>query len=187
MWPSGKVFRRGDDGWDDLGRLGDELEVMGMLVHNGHLYGGTLPLAAVFRYDGERGWTKTAQLDNTPGATYRRAWTMAAFDGRLFCSTLPSGRVHSLEAGPCVTFDRELPHGWQHVTAVKRGGVLQLSVNGTRVAESRPFEPARFDLTNEAPLRIGAGSGDYFHGSLSDVRFYRRALSEAEIHGLAKP
>ena len=187
MWPSGKVYRRGDDGWDDLGRLGDELEVMGMLVHNGHLYGGTLPLAAVFRYDGERGWTKTAQLDKTPGAKYRRAWTMAAFDGRLFCSTLPSGNVHSLETGPCVTFDRELPHGWQHVAAVKRGGILQLYVNGTPVAESRRFDPARFDLANDAPLRIGAGSGDYFHGSLSDVRFYRRALSEAEIHGLAKP
>jgi hypothetical protein len=167
--------------------LGDELEVMGMLVHNGHLYGGTLPLAAVFRYDGDRGWTKTGQLDTTADARYRRAWTMAAFDGRLFCSTLPSGRVHSLEAGPCVTFDRELPPGWQHVAAVKRGGVLQLYLNATRVAESRRFDSARLDLTNQAPLRIGAGSGDYFHGSLSDVRLYRRALSESEIHGLAKP
>jgi hypothetical protein len=186
MWPSGKVYRWGDDVWDDLGRLGDEREVMGMLVHNGHLYGGTLPLAAVFRYDGEKKWTKTAQLDTTPDVKYRRAWTMASFDGRLFCSTLPSGSVHSLETGPCVTFDRELPNGWQHVAAVKRGGVLQLYVNGMRVAESRRFDPARLDLTNVVPLRIGAGSGDYFHGSLSDLHFYRRALSEAEIHGLVK-
>jgi hypothetical protein len=167
--------------------LGDELEVMGMLVHNGHLYGGTLPLAAVFRYDGEKKWTKTAQLDTTPDVKYRRAWTMASFDGRLFCSTLPSGSVHSLETGPCVTFDRELPNGWQHVAAVKRGGVLQLYVNGVPVAESRRFDPARFDLTNAVPLRIGGGSGNYFRGSLSDVRFYRRVLSEAEIHDLAKP
>ena len=35
----------------DIGRLGDELEVMGMLVHNGQLYGGTLPLGAVFPFE----------------------------------------------------------------------------------------------------------------------------------------
>jgi hypothetical protein len=185
-WPSGKVFCRVDDRWEDLGRLGDEREVMGMLVHNGQLYGGTLPLAAVFRYDGGQTWTKTAQLDQTPEVMYRRAWTMAAFDGRLFCSTLPSGHVHSLEAGPCVTYDRELPPGWQHVAAVKHGGVLRLYVNGKRVAESRRFDPAKFALVNKSPLQIGAGSGDYFHGSLFDVRLYRRALDEAEINALMK-
>ncbi|MEO6812075.1 MAG: LamG domain-containing protein, partial [Isosphaeraceae bacterium] len=70
--------------------------------------------------------------------------------------------------------------------AVKHGGVLQLYVNGTRVAESRRFDPARFDLVNEAPLRIGAGGGDFFHGSLADVRLYHRALDEAEINALAR-
>jgi hypothetical protein len=186
MWPSGKVYCRADDRWDDLGRLGDEREVMGMLVHNGQLYGGTLPLGAVFRYDGGQAWTKTAQLDKTPDVMYRRAWTMAAFDGRLFCSTLPSGHVHSLDAGPCATYDREFPPGWQHVAAVKHGGVLRLYVNGKRVAESRRFDPTRFDLVNKSPLQIGAGSGDFYNGSLADVRLYRRALGEAEINALVK-
>lgn len=185
-WPSGKVFCRAENRWEDLGRLGDEREVMGMHVHNGQLYGGTLPLGAVFRYDGEQSWTRTAQLDKTPDVKYRRAWTMATFGGRLFCSTLPSGRVYALESGPCVTFDRELPSGWQHVAAVKRGGLLQLYVNGKRVAESRRFDPSRFDLRNASPLRIGAGTADHFHGSLADVRFYRRALDEAEINALAR-
>ncbi len=185
-WPSGRVFVRAADRWDDLGRLGDEKEVMGMLVHNGQLYGGTLPLGAVYRFDGGQTWTKTAQLDQTPNVKYRRAWTMASFDGRLFCSTLPSGHIHSLEAGPCVTFDREFASGWQHVAAVKQGGVLRLYLNGKRVAESRRFDPTKFDLVNESPLQIGAGSGDYFHGSLTDVRLYRRALGEAEINALAQ-
>lgn len=185
-WPSGKVFRWNDDRWEGLGRLGNELEVMGMLVHNGQLYAGTLPLAEVHRYDGGQSWTRLKQLDTTPDVKYRRAWTMAQYQGRLFCSTLPSGRIHSLEAGPCVTHDRELPPGWQHVAAVKQGGLLKLHVNGKLVAESSRFDPKQFDLTTEAPLLIGAGAGDYFHGSLANVRLYHRALSEAEIGELSK-
>jgi hypothetical protein len=112
---------------------------------------------------------------------------MAQFDGRLFCSTLPSGRIHALEAGPCVTYDHELPAGWQHVAAVKRGNILQLHVNGGRVAESRPFAPAKFNLDNPTMLQIGAGPGGYFRGDLRDVRLYPRALSDKEITDLASP
>jgi hypothetical protein len=186
-WPSGKVFRLNGDRWEDLGRLGSELEVMGMLVHNGQLYAGTLPLAEVYRYDGDRTWTRVGHLDKTPDVKYRRAWTMAQYKGRLFCSTLPSGRVHSLEAGPCVTHDRELPPGWHHVAAVKHGGRLKLYLDGKPVAESVAFDPAKFDLTTEAPLLIGAGAGDYFRGELADVRLYPRALSAEEIAGLGRP
>jgi hypothetical protein len=186
-WPSGKVFRLDGDHWEDLGRLGSELEVMGMLVHNGQLYAGTLPLAEVYRYDGGLTWTKTGQLDTTPDVKYRRAWTMAQYRGRLFCSTLPSGRVHALEAGPCVTHDRELPPGWHHVAAVKHGGLLKLYVDRKLVAESGAFDPARFDLTTDAPLLIGAGVGDYFRGLLADVRLYPRALSAQEIANLRMP
>ncbi len=186
-WPSGKVFRLNEERWEDLGRLGSELEVMGMLVHNGQLYAGTLPLAEVYRYDGGQTWTKTLQLDKTPDVKYRRAWTMAQYKGRLFCSTLPSGRIYSLEAGPCVTHDRELAPGWRHVAAVRQGGTLRLFVEGKAVAESTRFDPAKYDLTTDEPLLIGAGAGDFFHGSLADVRLYRRALSAEEIGHLAKP
>jgi opacity protein-like surface antigen len=186
-WPSGKVYRLDGDRWEDLGRLGAELEVMGMLVHNGQLYAGTLPLAEVYRYDGGQTWTKTTQLDKTPDVKYRRAWTMAQYKGKLFCSTLPSGRVHSLEAGPCVTHDRELAPGWRHVAAVKHGGVLRLYVDGKQVAESGKFDPAKFDLTTDEPLVIGAGTGDHFKGALADVRLYHRALGAEEINGLGRP
>jgi Concanavalin A-like lectin/glucanases superfamily len=185
-WPSGKVYRHEGEGWDDLGRLGSELEVMGMLVHNGQLYAGTLPLAEVHRYDGGTKWTSTGRLDPTPDVKYRRAWTMAQYRGRLFCTTLPSGRVHALEAGPCATHDRELPPGWQHVAAVKRGGSLTLYVNGKAVAESAKFDPAKFELSSDAPLRIGAGAGDFFNGSLADIRLYSGALDETMIGRLAK-
>jgi hypothetical protein len=39
---------------------------------------------------------------------------------------------------------------------------------------------------NKSPLQIGAGSGDFYNGSLADVRLYRRALGEAEINALVK-
>jgi hypothetical protein len=167
--------------------LGEELEVMGMLVHNGQLYAGTLPQAKVYRYDGDQSWTRTVQLDTTPDVKYRRAWTMAQYRGRLFCSTLPSGHVHSMIAGPCVTYDHELAPGWRHVAAVKKADVLLLYVDGRQVAQSCSFDADAFDLSTDAPLLIGAGAGDFFGGAMSDVRLYKRALSEQEIGRLATP
>lgn len=187
-WPSGRVYALGpDDTWEDRGRLGNELEVMGMLVHNGQLYAGSLPLAEVYRYDGNQTWTKTAQLDTTLDVKYRRAWTMAQYRGRLFCSTLPSGHIHSLTAGACVTHDRELLPGWRHVAAVKQGGRLRLFVDGQLVAESAEFDAAKFNLTTDAPLRIGTGEGDFFNGRMSDAKIHRGALTSNDIARLAKP
>jgi hypothetical protein len=184
-WPSGKVFRLGENGsWEDAGRLGAEREVMGMLIHNGMLYAGTLPLAEVYRYDGGQDWAKVARLDLTPDVTYRRAWTMAPFQGRLFVSTLPSGTIHSLETGKCVTYDRALPSGWRHLAAVRDADRLRLYVDGAQVAESTPFDPKQFELSTDVPLLIGAGSGDFFSGRIRDVRVYAAALSAAQIANL---
>lgn len=187
-WPSGRVYRLAkDNSWEDLGRYGEELEVMGMTVHNGQLYGGSLPLAEVYRYDGEQTWTRLAQLDKTPDVKFRRAWTMAQHDGRLFVSTLPTGHIHSLTAGPCVTWDKSLPAGWHHLAAVKEKDRLRLYVDGEPVAESAAFDAKKFDLSTDAPLRIGAGEGDFFNGDLSyEVLLRKAALSPAQIRELAK-
>jgi hypothetical protein len=86
-----------------------------------------------------------------------------------------------------VTHDRELPPGWHHVAAVKHGGVLKLYLDGKLVAESAAFDPAKFDLTTDAPLLVGAGAGDYFGGAMADVRLYTRALGAEELGGFRKP
>jgi hypothetical protein len=112
---------------------------------------------------------------------------MAQYRGRLMCSTLPSGHVYSLDAGPCVTYDRPIPAGWRHVAAVKHGSLLKLYVDGKLVAESSKFDPKAFDLTTAEPLRVGAGPGDFFRGALYDVRIYRQAIKSEEIARLAKP
>jgi dienelactone hydrolase len=187
-WPSGRVYRFEDiDQWTDVGRLGEELEVMGMLVHNGRLIAGTLPLAEVYSYEGGMNWQRLARLDHTPDVRYRRAWTMAEHDGQLFCSTLPSGKVFAYEAGKNVLWGQPLAPGWHHLTAVKGDGRLTLYVDGRQVARSPRFDTARFDLSSDAPLRIGAGTNDVLRGRMADVRLYRRILGPDEIRLLASP
>ena len=181
-WPTGSVFRyEGPQKWTNTGRLGQEKEVMGMAVYNGKLYAGTLPLAEVYRYDGQDQWVSTGRLDTTPDVTYRRAWVTAVYDGKLFCGTLPSGKVMSLEAGKCVTYDRALPAGWHHIVAVKGKQRLQLYVDGNRVAQSTNFDPAKFNLNTNGPLKIGFGQHDYFNGRMKDLRIYGRALSPTDV------
>ena len=181
-WPTGSVFRyEGPQQWISTGRLGEEKEVMGMAVYNGKLYAGTLPLAEVYRYDGQDRWVSTGQLDTTADVRYRRAWVTAVFDGKLFCGVLPSGRVRSLEAGKSVTYDRALSPGWHHLVAVKQAGRLKLYLDGEHVGDSRRFDPSRFVLDNDSPLKIGFGQHDYFNGKMKDLRIYDRVISVDEI------
>jgi hypothetical protein len=145
-----------------------------------------LPLAEVYRFDGPDRWMKVGRIDHTPDVKYRRAWTMAEFQGRLFCGTLPSGRVLSIEAGRNASYDRELPAGWHHIAATKRGGSLKLYVDGKPVATSSTFDSAAFDLSTEQAIKIGFGPNDYFRGSMRDVRIYNRALDDRELSELAQ-
>ncbi len=191
-WRTGKVFRYdGDNQWADSGRLGEELEVMGMLVHNGGLFAGSLPLAEVFRFrsqgnDSPR-WDSVGRVDLTPDVTFRRAWTMAEFQGRLFVGTLPSGRVLSIAAGTNVTHDQALPTGWQHLAAQRASRELKLFLNGRLVATSAAFDPKLYDLSTNAPLRIGFGPTDHLNGQLRDVRLFNQAIAPEKISDLARP
>jgi hypothetical protein len=185
-WPTGTVFQfDGPNRFSSLGRLGDEQEVMAMAVYNGKLYSVTLPLGKVFRYDGAKGWSDTGQLDTTPDVLYRRVWSMAVYQGKLFAGTLPSGHVYSLESGRCVSHDRSLPPGWQHLAVVKSGEMIKLYINGGLVATSTRFDRSDYDLTNREPLLVGFGQHDHFNGKMRDLRIYRRALAATELRTLA--
>ena len=187
-WPTGAVYRLdGSQQWSFRGRLGEEKEVMGISVYNGQLFAGTLPFADVYRYQGGTDWTTTGRLDTTPDVKYRRAWSMAVFDGKLYCGVLPSGKVLSLEVGKSVTHDRALPSGWQHLTAVRRETQLQLFVNGKLVSSTEEFDRTRFRKPSGVALRIGFGQHDYFNGQMKDVRIYDRALEPREIRRIANP
>jgi len=186
-WPKARVFRyTGDTNWVDAGKLGQELEAMPLLVYNGKMYGGTLPLAEVYRYDGDHNWLRIGRVDQTPDVKYRRAWSMAVFQGRLFVGTLPGGRVLSIEAGRNATWDYPWTKGWHHVAAVRNDNRLQLYVDGNLVAQSAPMRASDYDLNNSQPLRIGFGAQDFFCGAMADVRLYQGALSSDQIRELTQ-
>lgn len=108
---------------------------------------------------------------------------MAVHSGKLYCGTLPSGRVYSLRSGQCASMDSELPPGWHHLVAVRAEGELRLYLDGALVGQSP--DRAQYKLDNDQPLLIGFGSHDYFRGTMRDVRLYGRALTAAEIEQLA--
>ncbi len=185
-WPQAHVYRYlGDGDWVDTGKLGDELEAMPLMVYNGKMYGGTLPLAEIYRYDSDQVWSKIGRIDHTPDVKYRRAWSMAVYQGRLFVGALPSGRVLSIEMGRNATFDQPLATGWHHVAAVRDSDRLRLYVDGQQVSESAVFTAERFNLSTGQPVRIGFGAQDHFHGNLADVRIYRGALSSDDVKRLS--
>ncbi|MFO1019110.1 MAG: LamG-like jellyroll fold domain-containing protein [Planctomycetales bacterium] len=99
-----------------------------------------------------------AGIDPTPVVKYRRAWSMAVHQGKLFCGTLPSGKVFAVSAGGCVTHDWSLPTGWQQIAAVRKGNELRLYLNGKRVGEQAlSGKLAEGNFSSDAPLIIGAG------------------------------
>lgn len=171
-WPTGKVYRLdGDGNWIDCGRLGEETEVMAMSVYNGSFYAGTLPLAEVYRYAGDTRWQRLRQIDLTPNVQYRRVWTMATWQGRLFATTLPSGSIWSLTAGAIVTYDQELSDDWHEVVARRQAGQLRLWVDGQLVAETDAHDLSL--ATEGLPLQIGSGPRGRFPGQITEVWFER--------------
>ena len=185
-WPSGRVFRYdGDQHWADAGRLGEELEVMGMASYNGQLYAGTLPMAGVYRYDGGTNWSSTGRLDPTPDVKYRRAWSMAVFQGMLFCGTLPAGHVYSMQAGKCVTYDHPLSEEEHAIAAVRQGGELRLYVDGKEVARTISSDKSARDVTSDTPLLIGKGPTGTGNASITNMKIHPHALSEEEIRNIA--
>jgi hypothetical protein len=199
-WPEGHVVRlEQDETWTDCGRAGDALEINALVSYNGMFYAGSIPRAEVFRFDGMGRWTSVGRFLEPADYAFQdlkewcRVTSLTVFDGRLFgslgsCTSsrldAPAdfrGRVYAMEAGKCVTCDRDIGSGRRHVAAVRRGGCLELYLDGRKVAESARFAPELFDLTSSRPLLIGAGPTAHFRGGIQEVRAYNRALTPAEI------
>ncbi len=74
---------------------------------------------------------------------------------------------------------------WHHLAIVQDGAnnIQRLYLDGSASAGSSTAQ----DCTTSAPFRFGTPDGldGYFNGSIDDVRFYNRALNQAEITALA--
>lgn len=204
----------GGEEWQEFGRVGEDgTEVNTLTVYNGKLYGGSIPRAEVCRYDGAPRWTSLKQFyspdgwkPGLPGKAktkevneWSRVTSLAIHAGKLFagigsCTSAvidtpadPAdvlGKVFSMEAGKCVSFDEDLGPGWNHLAAIRERGLLKLYVDGKLVAKSAAFSPADYDVSTDQPLRIGFGQTDYFAGKISEVRAYNKALSAAQVRKL---
>ena len=194
---TGEVYALEDGGqWAPVGRLGDENEVMTLISYNGLLYGGTIPSAAVFVFIPTKGWESLGVLESAEGAPItsvedgfrgglRRVSAMAVYGGRLFAGTMPSGLVYSREMGRNATYDRTIPAGRHHIAAVRRKAMLELYVDGKRVATSAPFEGVDLDVFTGRPFYVGFGQSDFLKGSVDRVQLYKKALDAEAIAALA--
>lgn len=208
-WPLGKVAVLRDGAWHDVGRLGDATEIVGLTVYNGSFYGGSIPRAEVFRFDGPQRWTSVGRLfdfgeaEPVPVGDYSKAiedWTRASsltvYQGKLFSTTATCyraqidpprsdetrGKVYSFTARAGVSLDRDLGAGWKHVSAVRKGSEFQVYVEGELAATSST--EAAIDVSNDVPLEIGFGRQSHFCGKLREVRLYNRALNGNEVRRL---
>jgi hypothetical protein len=209
-WPQGYVLRRqGVDGWERIGRLGLPEgrnlcnEVMDLTVYNGKLYAGLIPLAEVYRYERDNDWSNLGSLASRPDwaddvtETWTRVTCLSAFRGRLFAGTGSCqgraldaavdptlGRVQSIQAGQVVSHERDIGGAWTHIAAVRRGPQLELHINGRRTAITTLRDGPAFNLTCDAPLWIGFGAQNFFHGQMADLRWYDGALDGPAIEAL---
>jgi hypothetical protein len=203
MQPGAEVFTcSGNEGWQALGKAGETArQVTAMAVYNGKLYSGSLPNSEVCRFDGSGKWTSLKSVtfpaeDPDSLSEWSGITGLTVYDGKLYAGsgagTKPStgkkfdygGKVFCMEAGKMATFDMDLGPGWRHIVAVRRGGILQLFIDGLLVKTTPSFNPALYELSNDAPLRIGFGPTDFFNGRISEVRMYSRALPGSEIRKL---
>lgn len=79
---------------------------------------------------------------------------------------------------------------WHHLALVRSGGQIRLTVDGTRTATATGVAGSVTARTDQGVtgIRLGAKqdgtASDAWHGGVNDFRFYRRALTDAELAGV---
>jgi concanavalin A-like lectin/glucanase superfamily protein/Big-like domain-containing protein len=118
------------------------------------------------------------QLSNNgaAGLTYA-LYANSDTDGGVGAYIRPSGMSSDQHVA---SVDR-LPAGeWHHIAMTYSGTILRLYVDGIEVANRRANTALS---TSSLPLFIGGNKlwGEFFKGTIDEVRVYNRALSEGEI------
>jgi hypothetical protein len=210
-WPHGKVLRyEGGSEWTDTGQLGISTEefqineVNDLQVYNGKFYAGVIPKGEVYRFESIDNWTMMRTLLQDPSYnprfvdTWSRVTSMAEYQGRLFQGTSncygryevnnppETGRVYSMDAGRCVSYDEDLGSNWRHVVAVRERNAVKLYVDGRLYRTSPTFAEADYELSNRQSLTLGFGANGHLAGALDDVRMFRGALEAGQVLDLFK-
>ena len=95
--------------------------------------------------------------------------------------TFPGGEISVGGSQRSLNGTSTLPVGsWSHVAATYDGATLRIFVNGTQSAQ---LAVAGSIATSSSALHIGGNGvwGEWFNGTIDEVRVYNRALSAAEL------
>jgi hypothetical protein len=106
----------------------------------------------------------------------------AASDGRAAFCVWTLGGTGCVELyGGSLALNR-----WHHLAAVlKKGAFTKLYVDGAVVNQTGAFVGE--SSAGPSPLYLGRrGDGQFFKGTIDDVRLYARALTDAEVRALAE-
>jgi len=116
-------------------------------------------------------------------------WSAGNFE---FC-TQPGGRLallHQTDSrGASATYRSEgriAANKWHHVAVtLVQGKVVVFYIDGAPAGSAR--QVGRFGIFNDEPLRVGGRKDPYswFHGYMSDLRIYDRALAPEQIRSIA--
>ncbi|MEL6559137.1 MAG: LamG domain-containing protein [Bacteroidota bacterium] len=95
--------------------------------------------------------------------------------------------ISSANWASVINSDVSTLNNWHHVIFTYDGNDLKLFIDGTEVASEAISHVVNYSEGN--PLQIGfyatQSSGNYFSGSIDDVRIYNRHLNNSEITALA--
>jgi len=175
---------------------------------NGASWNGSGKYGGALSFDGANDWLTVADannLDLTTGMTLEawvyptalNSWETALLKeaGNELAYSLyadnngndtggprrPAGYIRQGSNSYTATGSSQLPlNTWTHLAATYDGSALRLYVNGTQVSSLARSGSIN---TSTGPLRVGGNAvwGEYFNGSIDEVRVYSRALTTAEI------
>ena len=111
-------------------------------------------------------------------------------DNSIFVRYVPLNKTVNVYLGESETVNAQINQRlstdlcWHHITVVRKGGTLQLYVNGEFSGEVTSSK--RVDIYNDGDLILGGsdcliGSETTFHGYIDDFKVYNRALPPEEI------
>lgn len=137
--------------------------------------GASFTLMAWVKPDRSDGW-RTAILKETAGGLAYAVYANEATSN----SCRPGGWVNT-DGSDHSAIGRSCAHGeWTHLAVTLTAGYLRIYVNGT--LERTSFAGGTV-AGSSSPLRLGGNQvwGEYFQGTLDEVRLYGRSLSQTEI------
>ena len=130
-------------------------------------------------------WIKMTSIPSTYGAIFRK--TVSSFEDKaLYIGN--TGQIvfylYNVSGGALVSNTVIVPEKWYHVVATYDGTTEKIFING----ELDASQAASGDVADSTGVvRVGGddiGTDGYFPGSLDELRFYNRTLSQAEINTL---